>query len=69
MGWSNGSNLMSQVIDIIQSHTQPSKYTKNMYMCLIDAFEDFDADCLHECLGENEYFDKAYKEMYPDCEE
>lgn len=64
MGWSSGSELMLKVIHILDTVSCPE--LEDVFHDLINAFEDFDCDNLHECLGENDAFDTAFAEMYPE---
>ncbi len=62
---------MSDVISIMDN-LHEGYYTDGLeeaFTALIEAFEVHDADCLHECLGENDAYDTAYRSMYPDEEE
>lgn len=64
MGWSSGSDLMSKIITILDNVACPG--LEEVYQELIPAFEDQDCDTLHECLGKNSNFDRAYQMLYPD---
>lgn len=64
MGWSSGSPLMSRVIEAVAEHVPNNKSKLELFVDLIEAFEDFDCDTLDECLGEDAMFDAAYKEVY-----
>lgn len=61
MGWSNGSTLMSELIDVVRKEIPNDKTRFNVYLRMIDVFEDTgDCDTLHECLFEDTQFDHAF---------
>lgn len=64
MGWSSGSELASRMIAMIEDLGISSAQKLDAFYEIINSFEDFDCDNLHECLGESETFDKAYKLLY-----
>lgn len=61
MSWSEGSEIMSQIIANIKDKMDPED-RETLYKELITAFEDKDCDTLYECLNEDSVYDKAYKE-------
>ncbi len=66
MGWSSGRALATKMIDLID-YLSDNEYEKvQVFHDMINAFEDFDCDNLHECIGDSEAFDKAFQEMYPE---
>lgn len=71
MSWSRGSEFAECVIDIMEA-LHDGFYEGGLeeaYAGLIEAFEDFDCDTLHEVLGRSDAFDTAYFEAYPENEE
>lgn len=66
MGWSSGSLLFSNIIELLQKHVPDEEARQAVYVQLIDAFEDFDCDTLQECEGEDEAFDSAIRDVHPD---
>lgn len=66
MGWSSGTDLMSDVINIIKTNVKNEKSRKDIYTELIEAFEDQDWDCQMECCDLDTVYDAALKEMYPE---
>ena len=66
MGWSSGSRLMSDIIESLLEHVEDEEARRNIYLEIISAFEDADADTLDECLEEDEAFDEAYRELHPE---
>jgi hypothetical protein len=71
MSWSRGSEVCERIISIME-YLHDGFYGNGLeeaYDELIEVFEDFDCDTLHECLGQSEAFDTAYAERYPEDEE
>lgn len=66
MSWKSGTALFSLIIETIQDHVDDDNVRQAVYDELIDHFEDRDCDGLSECLGEDEAFDAAYREKYPE---
>lgn len=69
MGWSSGSRLFSEMIEVLVEKVEDDSVRKDLYTDLIDVFENHDCDNLHECLGEDDAFDEAWYELYPAEEE
>ena len=66
MGWSSGTRLMSAVITATKKAIPDEEIRKAFYKEVIEAFEDADWDTQDECMGEDESYDVAVKEMHPD---
>ena len=66
MGWSSGSGLLCQVIEIIEEHCHPDTDKVTLFTELITEFEDYDCDTINECLGQSPSFDIAYEKLYPE---
>jgi hypothetical protein len=60
MGWAGGSELLGQMIRILQEHVPDDSVREDIYIDMINAFEDADCDTVYELLGEDEAFDAAY---------
>ena len=69
MGWSSGSTLFSDIINILNNNDIDDTTRKSIYDDMIPAFEDVDCDTLDECLGKDKQFDLAYREYYPEEED
>lgn len=69
MGWSSGSSLFSEIISVIKDNVIDDLIRKEIYTSLIPAFEEEDCDTLEECLGEDDAFDDAYHDYYPEIED
>lgn len=69
MGWSSGSQIMSEVISAIQPHMPDENARKEVYKALIPAFEDQDWDTQEECEGEDPAYDAALLELHPEWHE
>lgn len=67
MGWSGGSELMSEIIKYAKPAI-PDDKRKRFYVGVIRAFQGEDADTLGECIGQDEKFDKAFYYLNPDAE-
>lgn len=61
--------MMGYVIEAVTSAVSDSEERAELFAALIDIFEDFDCDTLHECLGEDDEFDEAFYEKYPEEED
>lgn len=69
MGWAGGSRMMGEIIEAVTEAVSDEQERVELYSALIDIFEDFDCDTLHECVGEDDDFDEAYREKYPEEDE
>lgn len=67
MGWNGGSELMDEIIDahVDASLDYNTKY--EIYLRIIRAFMNMDADTLDECLGRDVAYDRALREIYEDA--
>lgn len=65
MGWSSGSSLFSDIIIALNEKDLEEDVRKKVYESLIPSFEEMDCDTLEECMGEDDAFDEAYKELHP----
>lgn len=66
MGWASGSILLSEIVEIIEEHSDRSVGDRvEMYKRIIEAFEDADCDTINECLDQSSDFDEAYRQLYP----
>jgi len=68
MGWGSGSELMCHIIDTLKTNVVDEKIRKNIYIDLINEFENMDCDTLCECMGEDEAYDTAMIEIYPEID-
>ena len=66
MGWSTGSSLMSDIIEQFEDLEIDDETKKKVYTTLIEAFDNYDCDTLFECVGVDDMYDDAYKEIFPD---
>ncbi len=66
MGWSSGTELMSAVITAAKKAIPNEEARKTFYREVIEAFESADWDTQDECIGEDDAFDEAIKELHPD---
>ena len=69
MGWASGSRMMGEIIEAVTESVSDEQERVELYSALIDIFEEFDCDTLHECVGEDDEFDEAYREKYPEEDE
>lgn len=65
MGWASGTELMCRVIHTLQEHIPNVVDRQRAYCSLIDAFEDSDWDTQDDCLGMDDAFDAAMRELHP----
>lgn len=66
MGWGSGSDLLRDIINILNNAELDDDVRKELYDALIPAFQDHDCDTLDECLGKDKQYDLAYKEYFPE---
>jgi hypothetical protein len=66
MGWCSGSRLFGEVIDTVQSHVADKTARVDIYVDLIQAFEEADWDTQNECIGQDPAYDEALKFLHPD---
>ena len=62
MGWSSGSSLMSEIIEVFKEKFPEEKIRQDVYEELITIFEAYDADTLEECVDDDPVFEKALYE-------
>jgi len=65
MGWSGGSRMMDDVIDLMGKHVKDKRLREKLYRGLIEIFEDNDCDTLYECVGHDKVFDEVWDDLYP----
>lgn len=58
MGWSSGSEILSQIIDVLEPKFSEGEAI-DVYINLIDIFWNCDADTLDELVGRSVELDKA----------
>jgi len=66
MGWASGTYIMEDIIKAAQEHISETTNRREFYKKVIKAFESGDWDCQTECIGRDNAFDEALKELYPD---
>jgi hypothetical protein len=65
MGWSSGTEIMNALIMSVQGRmTHDDKVA--FFQEAINIFEDNDWDSLEECLGEDDAFDEAVRNIRPE---
>lgn len=64
MGWSSGTRIFSEIIDVLKENVDDSA-REVIYEQLIEIFQEADCDNLDECLGEDDVFDDVWKRLYP----
>lgn len=69
MGWASGSSMFGEIIEFLQETIEDEDVRKEIYLGLIDIFENRDCDTLDECKGEDEAFDEAFEELHPSDED
>ena len=66
MGWATGSEVMNRIIRDLPEQVPDDDQRQAVYKVLIKGMEAADWDTEEECLGEDEAFDLALKELYPE---
>ena len=67
MGWSGGSSLMGMIAEDIKKKKIAMNHLatlEQIYLILIDRFEDYDCDTLDEV--DDKFFKKVYKKYLED---
>jgi hypothetical protein len=59
VGWGSGSQLLGEVVELIDPYIYGDVAKARVYAKLIDLFEDHDCDTIDEARGVSESFDKA----------
>jgi len=59
MAWSRGADLFSEIAEMIFEKVGDEDDRKAIYDEMIELFEDFDCDNLHECAGIDFILDEA----------
>jgi hypothetical protein len=65
MGWASGSRLFNSVIEVLKNNIDDKQLREDIYIELIEAFEDCDWDTQDECMDRDPAFDSALKELHP----
>jgi hypothetical protein len=68
MGWSSGSRLFSEMIEVLMNNVSESDVRAAVYDEFIDLFEYHDCDTLSECTGVDGVFDKVWLDRNPEEE-
>jgi hypothetical protein len=65
MAFSNGSQILDQIIENLVDSDVSYDDRKIVYEILLEVFEDFDAKNLEECLDMDKAWDEVWNEKYP----
>jgi len=69
MSWGRGSELFSDVAEIIAENVVDDNIRKLVYMRLIEAFQNYDCDTLDECTDIDPVLDKLLEALVEEDEE
>lgn len=69
MGWSSGTKVFRDVVEILKEKIDDFDLRVEMYVDLIDVFSNHDWDNYDEILGEDEAYDEAFKQLFGEEEE
>jgi hypothetical protein len=69
MSWGRGSELFSDVAEIIAENVVDDNVRKLVYMRLIEAFQNYDCDTLDECTDIDPVLDKLLEALVEEDEE
>jgi hypothetical protein len=64
MSWGKGSELFSDVVEIIAENVVDDNVRKLIYMRLIESFQNYDCDTLDECTDIDPVLDILLEEMF-----
>lgn len=65
MGWSGGSSVAANLIEVVSNRALRTCDKEAIYKVLINTLEDHDWDTQEECVGIDYIFDAVLKEMHP----
>lgn len=65
MAFNNGSQILGQILESLESSEVSYDDKKLFYEVVLEVFEDFDAKDLEECLDIDPAFDEVWNEKYP----
>ena len=60
MGWASGSEIMSELIDVVFNRVESDWVRQKLYADMIVVFDGHDCDTLMEATGKDVAYDKAY---------
>ena len=66
MGWASGSEVMDEIIEVVQKEIKDPEARFRLYKGIIEALENQDWDTQNECEGQDDAFDKALTKLHPD---
>lgn len=66
MGWASGSEVMDEIIEVVQKEIKDPEIRFRLYKGIIVALEGRDWDTQGECEGTDDAFDKALMALHPD---
>jgi len=66
MGWSGGSAVMNKIIDVLDGLKIKEDLKKDIFKAIIRALQWEDWDTEMDCVGRDEIFDKALRELEPE---
>jgi hypothetical protein len=69
MGWAGGSSLFDDLIDSLLEHNIEYQKRVDIYLNMINAFENEDCDTLQECFGRDSAYDEAFRLIHEDDED
>ena len=71
MGWSAGSRLFRNLIEVIQDNVDDEDIRVEIYREMIDLFEMMDCENLKDLYEETDdgAYDTAYSELYPNLKD
>jgi hypothetical protein len=64
MSWGKGSELFSDIVEIIAENVVDDNVCKLIYMRLIESFQNYDCDTLDECTDIDPMLDILLEEMF-----
>ena len=67
MSWKRGSSVFESIIEVTSNIVLDSTIRKDLYLSLIEIFEEADCDTLYELYKttDDKAFDLAYEEINP----
>ena len=68
MGFSSATYIMEELINGLEPLIKDEELRKDVYIKIINALENADWDNANECCEQDTAYDKALKEVHPNCD-
>lgn len=69
MAWEDGSELLSQLIEVIKDGIADAEIRSDLYEAIMETLQEHDYNAFGECRGIDKAFDAAWEEIYGDWDD